>query len=101
MNNEEKIIEMLGTMKGQMDTMQGQLDTMQGRMDSIESRMDNMEKTVNGLKEDVKELKLNQKYMWEDIGKLDKHISIVEGDVRQIKERVVINTLDIAELKGA
>ena len=80
MNNEEKIIEMLGAIQGQMD---------------------NMEKTVNGLKEDVKKLKVNQKYMWEDIGKLDKHISMVEGDVRQIKERVVINTLDIAELKGA
>ena len=101
MNNEEKIIEMLGTIQGQINNMQGQMDNMQGRMDNMQSRMDNMEKTVNDLKEDVKELKLNQKNMWEDIGKLDKHISMVEGDVRQIKERVVINTLDIAELKGA
>ncbi len=69
MNNEEKIIEMLG---------------------AVQSKMDNMEKTVNGLKEDVKKLKVNQKYMWEDIEKLDKHIGMVESDVRQIKEYVVI-----------
>ena len=55
--------------------------------------MDNMEKTVNGLKEDVKKLKVNQKYMWEDIEKLDKHIGMVESDVRQIKEYVVIYKL--------
>ena len=72
MNNEEKIIEMLG---------------------AVQSKMDNMEKTVNGLKEDVKKLKVNQTYMWEDIEKLDKHIGMVESDVRQIKEYVVIYKL--------
>ena len=71
-DNCKKIIEMLG---------------------AVQSKMDNMEKTVNGLKEDVKKLKVNQKYMWEDIEKLDKHIGMVESDVRQIKEYVVIYKL--------
>lgn len=43
MNHEEKILEILGQMQGQMEQMQGQMNRMEARMDRMENRMDSLE----------------------------------------------------------
>lgn len=52
MNNEEKILEMLSTMQGQMNSMQGQMNTMQKQIASIDRRISNVEDKLDDLIEE-------------------------------------------------
>lgn len=49
MNHEEKILEILGQMQGQMNRMEARLDRIEVRLDRLEARMDSLESRVDSL----------------------------------------------------
>lgn len=46
MNHEEKILEILGQMQGQMDRMEARMDRMENRMDSLEAKQEQTQATI-------------------------------------------------------
>ncbi len=53
MNNEEKILQMLETMRGQIGEMNGRFDRIETRLDGIETRLDKIENSLEEVKENA------------------------------------------------
>lgn len=51
MSNEEKILQMLETMQGQIGEMNGRFDRVEARLGKIETRLDKVENSLDELKE--------------------------------------------------
>ena len=80
MNNEDKILTLLGTMSGQLETMNGRLDTMDGRLDKLEAGQDGLwaeMKTVQHTLTDIKTEQADIKYELETV----RHsVTVMEND---------------------
>ena len=48
MSNDEKILELLQSMQGQIGDLSGRMDTLSGRMDTFSERMDTLSDDLNG-----------------------------------------------------
>lgn len=48
MSNDEKILELLQSMQGQIGDLSGRMDTLTGRMDTFSERMDTLSDDLNG-----------------------------------------------------
>ena len=81
MNNEEKILELLTGMQGQMDRMEGQMDRMEGRMDSMEGQMDRMEGRMDSMEGRLDRMEGQMGSMEGRIGSLEKNVSGIRMDI--------------------
>ena len=57
MNNEERILDLLGNLTAQVGTMSKQLDTLTDRMGTVESKVDTLTADMTDVKSDIAELK--------------------------------------------
>ncbi len=78
MNNEDKILSVLESLVTTVNELkQGQaatnerLDKVDQRLDKVDQRLDKVDQRLDSIEKDIKEIKTEQRYMWEDIKKLD------------------------------
>jgi len=60
LTNEEKILEMLAAMQGDIRQINTRLDSMDGRMDSMEGRLGSLETEVKAIRSDIDDMKESQ-----------------------------------------
>lgn len=107
MNNEEKILNILENMQGQMDSMGKHIDSMESRMDSMESRMDRMEETLTRVALTQENVVLPRLQLLaeghSDVVRMmakQEDLEVVKEDVRTLTSAVRTHAVDIADLKA-
>ena len=87
MTNEEfqRIVleELSGLREGQRSLEEGQSKLEEGQT-RLELRQGKLESRQNSMEKDIKEIKNVQKFMWEDIKKLDNRLGKQEEKVRRL-----------------
>ncbi len=101
MNNEEKILELLGKLSSDVSEMKDRMDSMDSRMDKLDDRQTKMEITMeNIIVPRLDALAEGQKLMMETLAPKSR-VEALEEEVGMLKSVIRILSSDVAELKRA
>ena len=95
MSNEEKILELLQGMSGDISELkQGQarmekrLDSLEEKVDRLEEKVDSLEQKVDSLEQKVDRLEQRVDSLEQRVGSLERDVSSLKSDMRILKQKV-------------
>ncbi len=101
MTNEEKILEMLGKLSGQMDTMQEQtnirFNAIERRLDSIENRLDAIENRMDAIENRMDAIENRMDAIENRIDTLEAAMKKTQGQVEGLQIQVTKNRKEMHE----
>ncbi len=93
LNNEEKILEMLSGMQGQINGIQGQLSGMQGQINGIQGQINGIQGQINGMQSDISNMK-------NDIKKLNSRVDTIDEKLDDLIEEHSMTREGVNKLLG-
>lgn len=89
MNNEEKILNILGNLTNKIDSMDNKFNSIQSQLDELKSKTSNIESQTSENTQILKALEHSSEVHKAEIDNLTHDIAEISGDVKSIKSAVV------------
>lgn len=97
MNNEEKILELLVKMSGQIETIQEQNNEICHRLDAVEHRLDVLEQKVDALEQKVDSLERRIGSLEQRMNSVETTIETMQGQINGLQLQVTKNRKEMHE----
>ena len=100
MSNEEKILELLQGMSGDISELKQGQARMEKRLDSLEEKVDRLEEKVDSLEQKVDSLEQKVDSLEQKVDRLEQRVDSLEQRVGSLEQRVGSLERDVSSLKS-
>ena len=97
MNNEEKILNILGGLSNKIDSMDNKFDSMQSQLDGLESKFGGLQSQVQENTQILKALEHNSQVHKSEIDKLNHQVAEIQGTTKNISNKMDENFSELKE----